>query len=220
LGVPLMREGIPIGVLTLTRSDVRPFSDKQIELVTTFANQAVIAIENVRLFDEVQARTDDLAEALEQQTAISEILKVISSSPNDVKPVLDAVAERAARICEAQFVDIIIAEEGKLRVGGAFGDLGRLVAGEMVPLDRASVMGRSICDRRPVHVADLQDAGAEFPRGQQLAVKYGHHTTLAVPLIREDRVLGTILVRRHRIAAAADRYRRCAQGDQPLHFRP
>jgi two-component system NtrC family sensor kinase len=200
-----MREGIPIGVRTLTRSDVRPFSDKQIELVTTFANQAVIAIENVRLFDEVQARTDDLAEALEQQTAISEILKVISSSPNDVKPVLDAVAERAARICEAQFVDIIIAEEGKLRVGGAFGDLGRLVAGEMVPLDRASVMGRSICDRRPVHVADLQDAGAEFPRGQQLAVKYGHHTTLAVPLIREDRVLGTILVRRTEVRPFEDK---------------
>ena len=205
LGVPLVREGSPIGVILLSRNTVRPFDDKHIELVTTFADQAVIAIENVRLFDEVQARTGELAEALEQQTAIAEILRVISNSPSDVKPVLDSVAERAARICEAPFVDIIIADDGKLRGGGGFGDLGRFTTGEAVPLDRTTVMGRSICDMRPVQVADLQDAGDEYPLGRQLAVKYGHRTALCVPLIREGRALGTILVRRTEVRPFEDK---------------
>src|SRR4029079_1544550 len=100
LGVPLLREGIPIGVLLLQRSLIEPFTDKQIDLATTFADQAVIAIENVRLFDEVQRRTEDLTESLEQQTATSEVLKVISSSPGELKPVFQAMLENAVRICE------------------------------------------------------------------------------------------------------------------------
>ena len=104
LGVPLLRENTPIGVIALNRTAVKPFTEKQIELIETFADQAVIAIENVRLFDEVQARPRELTESLEQQTAISDILAVISSSPSDVTPVFQSVAEHAARICEAQFV--------------------------------------------------------------------------------------------------------------------
>src|SRR5262249_42310808 len=103
LGVPLLREGVVIGVLALARSEVRPFAEKEIELVTTFADQAVIAIENVRLFDEVQARTRELTESLEQQTATSEVLAVISGSPGELEPVFQAMLANAVRICGAKF---------------------------------------------------------------------------------------------------------------------
>jgi two-component system NtrC family sensor kinase len=103
LGVPLLRQGTPIGALTVTRSEVRPFNERQIELLTTFADQAVIAIENVRLFDEVQARTGELSEALERQTATSEVLRVISSSPGELNSVFQTILQNAIRICEATF---------------------------------------------------------------------------------------------------------------------
>src|SRR5262249_1521629 len=103
LGVPLLRQGVPIGLLVLHRATVRPFTAKQIELVETFADQAVIAIENVRLVDEVQARTAELSESLEQQTASSEVLQVISSSPGELEPVFQAMLANATRICDAKF---------------------------------------------------------------------------------------------------------------------
>ncbi len=195
---PLLRAGKAIGTISVLRHELGAFDAREVALLNTFADQAVIAIENVRLFNETK-------EALERQTAISEILRVISSSPSDVRPVLDAVAERAARICEAQFVDIIVSEGDTMRVGATFGDLGWPI-GEAVPLDRTTVMGRSIVDKQTVHVADLQNAGDEFPLGQQLALKYGHRTILAVPLVREDRALGTILVRRTEVRPFEDKH--------------
>jgi hypothetical protein len=130
-------------------------------------------------------------EALEQQTAISDILRVISNSPSDVQPLLDSVAERAARICEAQVVDILIVDNEVFRFAASFGELGRLSSKEPVPLDRTTVTGRSICDLQPVHVTDVHNASDEFPLGRDLAIRFGHRTILAVPLIREGRALGT-----------------------------
>src|SRR5262249_43467641 len=115
LAVPLLREGTPIGVLNVNRTIVRPFTDKQIELVTTFADQAVIAIENVRLVDEVQARTRELSEALEQQTATSEVLQVISSSPGELERVFQAILANATRLCEAKFGTLYLRDEDAFR---------------------------------------------------------------------------------------------------------
>src|SRR6201999_1827852 len=111
--IPMVREGRVEGVFALTRPQPGPFSEREIELVRTFADQALIAIENVRLFNEVQAKTRDLSESLEHQTAISDILRVISSSPGNVQPVLATVAQHAAQICEAQIVDILTVKDDK-----------------------------------------------------------------------------------------------------------
>jgi GAF domain-containing protein len=144
---------------------------------------------------EVARLTRELDEAREQQSAISEILRAISNSPGNVQPVLDTVAKHAARICEAQVVDIILVENNLLRIGASFGELGRN-PGESMSLNRSTVMGRSIYDKQPVQVADLQNAGDDFASGREFAIRFGHRSALGVPLIREGRALGTILVRR------------------------
>ena len=198
LSVPMLKGDTTIGAIVVVRREPIPFSETQIALVETFADQAAIAIENTRLFNQTK-------EALERQTAISEILRVISRSPSDIQPVLDAVAERAARICEAGIADIFFASDSKINLAATFGDAGR-PAGEPVQLDRTTVMGRSIVDRLPVHVADLHNAGDDFPLGQRLAVRFGHRTILAVPLVRENRALGTILVRRFEVRPFEDKH--------------
>ena len=121
IAAPLLREGAPIGVFGLGRQSVRAFTNKQIELLTTFADQAVIAIENVRLFEEVQTRTSALSEALEQQTAASEVLGIISRSPRELQPVFQAMLENAARICDANFGQLLLYEDGAYRMTAMHG---------------------------------------------------------------------------------------------------
>ncbi len=186
LAVPMLEHNTLIGGITIMRQEVRPFTDKQIELVQNFAAQAVIAIENTRLLNEQR-------EALDQQRAIGEILRVIATSPSDIQPVLNSVAEHAARICEARFVDVFLVEGDTLRNAAWFGEIARVPT---IPLDHSNVSGRSIYDLKPVHVIDLQNAGDEFSAGREYARRLGHRTILAVPLIKEGRALGTILVRR------------------------
>ena len=214
LGVPLLREGIPIGVLFLSRTRVDPFTPQQIELVSTFADQAVIAIENVRLFDEVQKRTDDLTEALEQQTATSEVLKVISSSPGDLMPVFEAILDNATRICEAKFGVLYRTEGDYLRTVAIHGAPTQfLEERRRNPLIRPhpeTMLGRAIATKLPVQIADLHEE-AELPNtpsgftGAQLAKLAGARTVVAVPMLKDNEVEGAILIYRQEIRPFADK---------------
>ena len=145
LATPLMRDGVPIGVINIRRMEVRPFTDKQIKLLETFADQAVIAIENARLIHEQQARNRDLAEALEQQTATAEILGVIASSPTDLKPVLETITERAARVCGAEDAVMRLVEGNVMRLAAHYGPVPDVAVER--PIDRQSPPGRAVVDR-------------------------------------------------------------------------
>src|SRR5262245_42171196 len=198
LGVPLLRDGVPIGVIIIFRTEVEPFIDKQIELVTTFADQAVIAIENVRLFNELQERNRDLTEALEQQTATGKILEVIASSPTDIQPVLDAVAATAARLCEAGDAQIFRIEGEHYLLAASFGPLPDPWRDLLRPMIRGFVAGRAMIDRETIHVHGIASSEArdEFPDTWALAQQDGIRTFLAAPLLREDIPIGTIMIRR------------------------
>jgi two-component system, NtrC family, sensor kinase len=193
LGVPLLRETVPIGVLTLTRCTVQPFTDKQIELVTTFADQAVIAIENVRLFDEVQARTEDLRESLQQQTATADVLKVISRSAFDLQTVLDALLASASRLCEADIGTIRYREGSDYRLAATFGFKPEWIdhfSHYSTKPDRGSIFGRTIVDGRTTHIPDvLADPDWQRQNAQKLM---GFRAVLGVPLVRDGQTFGVI----------------------------
>lgn len=194
LGVPLMRDGAVTGVFVLARSSVSPFSTREIELVQTFSDQAVIAIENVRLFEEVETRNRDLAESLEQQMATGAILQVIAGSPTDIQPVLDAVAESAARLCDAYDATIYLLRSDRLAVGAHHGPIPIDSAG--LPVARDIVTGRAVLDRVPVHVHDLTIAGEEFATARMMAQRLGFRAILATPLLQEGKAIGALMIRR------------------------
>ncbi len=194
LGVPLIREGQVFGVLSLLRFAPRSFTEKQIELVETFADQAVIAIENVRLFEEVQAKTRDLSEALTYQTGSANILSVIASSPTDVQPVLKAIVESACELCGAYDSVMVLREGDELRFGAHHGPIPMSI--DKWPINRRWTAGRAFIDQKPVHVHDLLAEGNEFPDGRELSQRMGHRTILSVPLLREGESIGAIVLRR------------------------
>jgi GAF domain-containing protein/DNA-binding response OmpR family regulator len=196
LGVPLLRESVPIGVFVLDRPVVKPFTEKQIELATAFADQAVIAIENTRLLNE-------LRESLQQQTATADVLKVISRSAFDLQTVLDTLVESAARLCDAYDALILLRDGESLVFGAHHGP----IPFDLIkrPITRAWTNGRAVVDRKPVHVPDLTTAGDEFPEGRADALRMGHRTVLSVPLLRDDEAIGSLSVRRTDVRPFTDK---------------
>lgn len=197
LGVPLMREGTPIGIVLLMRKSVRPFNENQIDLVETFADQAVIAIENVRLFDEVQARTAELSDALQQQTATAEVLKVISRSAFDLHMVLQTLVEAAASLCEADQGTIAREQAGVFVRAASYGfspEFVELVKDLPVAPERGSATGRALLESRTVHIADVRsDPDYTFSEAIE---KGGFKTILAVPMLREGKAIGVLALTR------------------------
>jgi signal transduction histidine kinase/putative methionine-R-sulfoxide reductase with GAF domain len=200
LAVPLLRGGEAIGVIALRRAEMRPFTKRQIELVSTFADQAVIAIENARLFEAVQTRTreltertQELTETLEYQTATSEVLSVISRSPSNLQPVLQAIVETAARLCQADFADFRLLQDGLYRVAATTADEAihvRNLRHNPIAPGRGSVVGHVALERRTVHVPDAQ-ADPEYTFAGELGPV---RTLLGVPLVRDGVAVGVIVL--------------------------
>src|SRR5262249_46501211 len=191
LTAPMLRGDVPIGVLSLLRREVRPFAQTEIEMVQNFAVQAVIAIQNFRPYKELQASNRELTTALAKQTATAEILRIISTSPTDLQPVLDAVVTSVARLCGAYDVVMFRLIGSDLQLAAHYGPLSPLT-GFVLPLVRGTVLGRSVLERRPIQVADAQAEADEFPEGSAAARELGVRTILGVPLLSQNEVLGTI----------------------------
>jgi class 3 adenylate cyclase/putative methionine-R-sulfoxide reductase with GAF domain len=191
VAVPMLKDDALIGAILIYRQEVRPFTAKQIELVKNFATQAVIAIENARLLGE-------LRQSLELQTATADVLRFISSSPSDLRPVFDAIAENAARLCRGFDVYVQLREGNLVRYVAHYGGViptSPVVGGTRL-LTRDLVIGRAMLESRLIHLLDAQAESKEYPEGSAIARRTGYRTIIAVPLMREGYAIGTIAVRR------------------------
>jgi signal transduction histidine kinase len=198
LMVPMVRNAQTLGIILAARRLPSAFTETQVKLLQTFADQAVIAVENVRLFKELEARNRDLTESLEQQTATSEILQVISSSPADVQPVLEIVAQNAARVCGASDAIIRRIEGNTMLPAAHFGSIPMSSASVARPITRASIAGRAILERRTIHLYNLPDLEfvREYPDGAVVQQREGYRTIVVTPLLREGAAIGMIAIRR------------------------
>ena len=205
-GVPLLRNGELEGVFTLMRREPGNFTPRQVELVQTFADQAVIAIENVRLFDEVQARTEDLRESLEFQTASSDVLKVISSSPDSLQPVLDVIVETSRQLCGTETSTIFLLHDNKFHIAAAAGAMPEylefLRENPIAPDQRGSSTSRAAREKRTVHIPDI-GADPEFGQGPMAVGQ--RRALLSVPLMREGMAIGVITMRQSHLTPFTDR---------------
>ena len=206
LGVPLIRDGVPVGVFTLQRRDPQPYSQQQIDLVTTFADQAVIAIENVRLFHEVQARTSEAQESLEYQTATADVLNIISRAPSQLQPVFDAIVKTAARLCEADSATVFqLADDGRYHLTASHGyspEYRGLLMRRPLSKGRDTAIGRMAVECKTIQIEDtLSDPEYMFHEAQKLG---GYRSILAVPLLRDGKAIAAIALGRsavHRFSA-------------------
>src|ERR1700730_15299395 len=208
VAVPMLKDNELVGTIVVYRQEVRPFTDRQIALLTNFANQAVIAIENTRLLNELRQRTDDLSESLQQQTATSEVLKVISSSPGELAPVFEAMLANAVRLCEARFGMLFLHERGALRIVAthnvppevhearrsfqphADGTLGKVLrTKQTVDVDLAST--RAYAERHPATVEAVELGGIR--------------TNVGVPMLKDEEVVGVIVVHRQEVRPVSDK---------------
>jgi signal transduction histidine kinase len=197
LVTPLLRQGHPIGYIAFYKLVPGAFSNKQVELIETFADQAVIAIENARLFEELQSRTKELQQALEYQTATSEVLSVISRSPTELEPVLNAIVRTATTLCLADDGVIFLKEGDYLKVRAHHGPMAMDVDG--APIGRGWVAGRCVLDKIPINVLDLPLEREEFPLGSQMALRLNQRTSLGIPLLRDGQAIGCMFLRRTQV---------------------
>jgi two-component system, NtrC family, sensor kinase len=195
LFVPMLRAGAPIGVIMVARAEAGAFSDNEIELLKTFADQAVIAIENVRLFTELETRNRDLTAALDQQTATSDILRVIASSPTDVQPVFDTIAASAKRLCDALHSSVFQFDGEWITLVAADGSPQQLEVirrAYPAPPGRTSLAAKAILERRVIAIADAQN-DIEHPLPER-AKALGFRSVVCVPMLRGDTPIGAIAV--------------------------
>jgi GAF domain-containing protein len=211
VSVPMLKDSEIVGTFAMYRQEVRPFTDKQIELVQNFAAQAVIAIENTRLLNELRQRTDDLSESLEQQTATSEILQVISSSPGELGPVFNAMLENAVRICNAKFGVLLLSEGDALRTVALYGAPPAYAEARrrepVVPHVPGTALGHVVTVKQPVQIADVQAEPAynSDPSRASFLNLAGARTVVAVPMLKEDELVGAILIYRQEVRPFTDK---------------